>query len=356
LAESQADCGGGRRQLRGPVRRRRHRHLLRRQLLRPPDDGPGPVVQLLGQRRRSRPAAEDGTGAGRAQLPPESRVQAAGPRAAGYPGVGRLRAQQGVHVPHPRARRDAAAAGDGGPPHRAAQHAKPDGRAHQVVHQQRVHGAAGDAVPGFPEAGAQVYAHRGAAGGDVQPGLRRAPAAGEPEHDGGGQRVRAGAQHHRGRGAPERQRAGSQRERGAPVAPPRARLLGARVRRGGLPRGRRRRGAAQPPGPAAAEHGGDLPVRMDGAPVRGGQPRRVGVPLPHRAAPAHGHGRRLRRGRRPRRQGAQGGRVVRRHGQRAHERRPPVIAVCDQGVRRQDSKDASRSLVWTRVCRSVSVR
>ncbi|XP_021304204.1 uncharacterized protein LOC8076742 isoform X4 [Sorghum bicolor] len=250
-----------------------------------------------------------------------------GRRATGHPGVGRLRPQQGVHVQDPRARRDGPAAGDGGPPHRAAQHAEQDGRAHQVVHQQRVHGAPGHAVPGVAEDGAQVHAGGGAPGGDVQPGLRREAAAAEPEHDGRGQRVRAGAQHHRGRGAPERQRAVAERQRGAPVAPPRPRLLGAGLRRRRVPRRRRRRGAAQPQGPAAAEHGGDLPVRVDDAPVRGGQPGGVGVPLPHRAAPPHGHGRHLRRGGGPRRQGAQRGRVLRRHGHRTHGRRPRVIAI-----------------------------
>ena len=74
-------------------------------------------------------------------------------------------------------------------------------------------------------------------------------------------------------------------------------FLGAGLRRRAV---RRREGLreAQHGRPAAAEHGGGVPARVDGAPVRRGQHGGLGVPLPHRAAPPHGHGRRLhRRGR-----------------------------------------------------------
>jgi hypothetical protein len=306
---AQADGGGGRRQLGGAVRRRRHRDLLRRELLRPPHHGgkTGVVSLLLDLRRCDRAETQDAAGPGGPKIRRQQK-RAAGGSASGDPGLGRRGTQQGVRqeTQSPGRPRIPGAAGDDAraPDDRHAKHAGACRRPDQVGDQPRVPVAPGHPVPRrlrLRHPGPGVRHHPRASHLPQQLRHREATAGAEaggcPAGDGERPGVHVRARRGRRRRAAERGHEEARRERVAPVAPPRARLLGARLRRGPLrPRtGPQEQGIHQHGQPAAAEHGGAFPAWVDGAPVRGGQPGRVGVPLPHRAAPPHGHGRRLRR-------------------------------------------------------------
>lgn len=170
-----------------------------------------------------------------------------------------------------------------------SQHSEPDERAREVVHQQRLPGPPCDPLPGVDQIPARRRVPHEIAADQLLGGLRHHEAGGEREHDAEQRSVQREAGDDGGHNSAERERFGGERERDAPVAPARARLLGAGVRRGPL-LARQGRQHSERQEPAAEEHGGHISVRMDRAEVRGRQSRGVGLPLPHRAPPPHGNG------------------------------------------------------------------
>lgn len=135
---SQDGGGGSRRQLRVAVHRRRHGHLLRRQLLRPLHNRPKPLQQLLDLPQRERARAPNSTSPNHTQLPPNIAVAPPHLAAARGAAVGRLRPQQGLLQEDPRRRRLPPPAAHARPANRAAKHSKLHRRVHEMGHQQRL--------------------------------------------------------------------------------------------------------------------------------------------------------------------------------------------------------------------------
>lgn len=136
-AASQDGGGGSRRQLRVAVHRRRHGHLLRRQLLGPLHNRPKPK-QLLDLPQRERERAPNSTSPNHTQLPPNIAVAPPHLAAARGSAVGRLRPQQGLLQEDPRRPGLPPPAAYARPTNHALKHSKLHRWAHEMGHQQRL--------------------------------------------------------------------------------------------------------------------------------------------------------------------------------------------------------------------------